>query len=405
MQMKLENKFFVLPPHKIVSGGSYVPSSYSTNPMFKNRHALPTIPMQSTFKSLLSIPINNVTNPNKITSNNFTTTTSTGAKVYYRPQDLSSSNRQTNNNNNSTNKSNESEIDNLNAINEKLKNELYLLQKNSTDRLYNGLPSATTPVISTNKRISTRKLVINTSPTISNRNGSLENDRSRSMSPVEVNNKSPNGLNGHTTNGIKNSSPPPVNPRHNVPVTVTPINITSQNDANLDANNNIVNNKTTNYIATKTSITTTTTTTEQLNSIVRRTPTPTNTNLNGYQPPLTPTSNLVNDEPVLNANLNSNHKLRSWSGTVNTNRLTNENSIFNSNGNNNNKLFMERTSTPEHFQHGHLTNWKSTAATSSQSDKQILIDHVSSMNNANEIKIQPRESFQYNANNVGFDLI
>jgi hypothetical protein len=204
------------------------------------------------------------------------------------------------------------------------------------------------------------------------------------------------------TNGIKNTSPPPVNPRHSVPVTVTPISIITQND-----NNNLdnVNNKTTNFIATKTSITTTTTTTEQLNSIVRRTPTPlglaTSTNVNGYQSPSTPTSNLVNDEPIINNNLNSNHKLRSWSGTVNTNRIPNENNLniqFNTNGN---KLLMERTSTPDHFNHGHLTNWKSTAATSSQSDKQIVIDHVNNTN-ANEIKIQPRESFQYNTNNVSF---
>ena len=120
---------------------------------------------------------------------------------------------------------------------------------------------------------------------------------------------------------------------------------------------------------------TTTTTTEHLNSVVRRTPTPTN-----------------NYSDDVNGNIvNTNHKLRSWSG-LNGN---NNNNNWQSNGSpspinlvNGYKNSTDKTS--ELFQvNNNLTNWKSTAATATQSDKQIVIDK----SNVNEIKIQPREAY------------
>ena len=199
--MKFERKFFVLPPYKLVNG-SYVPTVSSNqnytnpnNPVFKNRHALPNLPMQSTFKSLFSVPVNNgtssTTNPSNSNANSYPSLNgggngsvtnghvgSNGTKVYYRPQDLTAANLANRLQNN--NKSNENMINSLNSSNEKLKNELYLLQKNSSERLYNGLPAnpavvpppplITNASIKSGKRISTRKLTINSSPTIATRN-------------------------------------------------------------------------------------------------------------------------------------------------------------------------------------------------------------------------------------------
>ncbi len=395
--MKFERKFFVLPPFKLVNG-SYMPvnsPSYANpnNPIFKNRHALPNLPMQSTFKSLLSIPVNtssNNNNANSYPSLNGNNGLGNGSKVYYRPQDLTAANLA----NRLQNKNNENIINNLNSSNEKLKNELYLLQKNSTERLYNGLPASPIPsqpatTIKSGKRISARKLTINSSPTIATRNledQSIGNDtqKSRSLSPIDTNSKVPNhsnnenksSLNNNVINGHSSSQtppplpPPPVTQRHTVPVTVTPINITNTSNVNNNVNSTTPN-PTTNYIATKTTslITTTTTTTEHLNSIVRRTPTPTN--------------NYQSNEDSANIN-NQNQKLRSWSALNNNNNNTQSNAL---NIINNSKNITDKA--VDNTTNGNLTTWKSTAATSTQSDKQIVIEK----SNVNEIKIQPRETF------------
>ena len=389
--MKFERKFFVLPPFKIVNGTYMAVNSPSyanpNNPIFKNRHALPNLPMQSTFKSLLSIPVNSTSinnNASSYPSLNGNNGIGNGSKVYYRPQDLTAANLA----NRLQNKNNEHIINNLNSSNEKLKNELYLLQKNSTERLYNGLPASPIPPqltssIKSGKRISARKLTINSSPTIATRNlddQSITNDtqKSRSLSPIDTNSKIPNlssnenksSINNNLLNGHSSSStpplpppppPPPVTQRHTVPVTVTPINIT----------NIPTSNSTSNYIATKTTSITTTTTTEHLNSVVRRTPTPTN-------------NHQINED----VNINQNQKLSSWSALNNNSTNTPQSNGHNTpNNNTSNKNFSDKTF--DNQINGNLTTWKSTAATSAQSDKQIVIEK----SNVNEIKIQPRESY------------
>ena len=398
--MKFERKFFVLPPYKIVNG-SYMPvtsSSYANpnNPIFKNRHALPNLPMQSTFKSLLSIPVNSTSTNNNTNSypslNGVNGLNGNGSKVYFRPQDLTAANLA----NRLQNKNSENLINSLNSSNEKLKNELYLLQKNSSERLYNGLPASPVPPqlithAKSSKRISTRKLTINSSPTIATRNldePSMANDtqKSRSLSPIDTNSRVPNQSNNDnkspTSNHINGNSssstppppppPPPVTQRHSVPVTVTPINIANVNTQAVNPS------ATSNYIAkTTSSIITTTTTTEHLNSIIRRTPTPTS-------------NNHTNEE---NSHVSKpNQNMRSWSALNNNNtnnfQVNGGHSPNHANSNNNyTKNLPDKIL--EHQSNGNLTNWKSTVATSAQSDKQIVIEK----SNVNEIKIQPRDTY------------
>jgi hypothetical protein len=117
-KMRIEKKIFILNPNKLGgtngtatmgggsgSGGSQVMSMLSKTTT-SSRHLLPTIPMQSTFKSLLTIPISNVqatattTTPmaHNGTSNfmssklNYSSSglgnSNGNTKVYFKPQDL-----------------------------------------------------------------------------------------------------------------------------------------------------------------------------------------------------------------------------------------------------------------------------------------------------------------------------
>ena len=95
--------------------GSYQPSAYNG---FKTRNVLPTLPMQSTFKSLLSLPINangsggggggganqNGASNGKLVSatplnnnHNHNNIANNNAKVYFRPQDFRNTNTSNNN--------------------------------------------------------------------------------------------------------------------------------------------------------------------------------------------------------------------------------------------------------------------------------------------------------------------
>ena len=233
-----------------------------------------------------------------------------------------------------------------------------------------------------------------------------DTQKSRSLSPIDTHSRvaSAGGdkvhLNGHSATPPPAQQqappPPPVTQRHSVPVQVTPINITTTTN-NVNTNPAVPSS----YIATKTtsSVITTTTTTEHLNSIVRRTPTPTNML---YQ---------VSEDVNANTASANNHKLRSWSGlngnTNSANANTNGGSWLQVNGNhspiNVNGAYKSSEKSGEsgnlHSQQqqqggnspngGNLTNWKSTVATSAQSDKQIVIDKSS----VNEIKIQPRDAY------------
>ena len=91
--------------------------SNSSSNLLKNRSTLPNLHTQSTFKSLLTNTSNNINNTNNNNINN-------PPRVYFRPQDLSSTN----------NRLIQVQQSGFSIMNE---SELYLLQKNSLERLYN----------------------------------------------------------------------------------------------------------------------------------------------------------------------------------------------------------------------------------------------------------------------------
>lgn len=99
--MQSEKKFFISNTQKL-AGSTNVQSYLASSAIVKNsRHLLPTIPMQSTFKSLLTIPISNSAatstnghNGTTLKSSNYSPLgAQSSSKIYFKPQDLSESKR------------------------------------------------------------------------------------------------------------------------------------------------------------------------------------------------------------------------------------------------------------------------------------------------------------------------
>lgn len=335
--MRIEKRFYILNSHKIVAN-TYLTSSsqqsivqqqqqqqqhtnYSTsalNTILKNRNALPNIPMQSTFKSLLSIPINSTNS----TSNTSNAQNGANTKVYFRPQDLSSSKA------NSTSSS------------QNVNNELYLLQKNTIEKVPTDLssigtvvtPSLPPPPTSTGRRISTKNLLINTSSTPSSpKPSSNEIESTPSQNEILRN-----------TNLVNLITQPVLSSP------TTPLNLKSTTTTTTNTNINVTT-KTTTY---------TTSTTEQLNSMVHRAASPSlNNNLGEHQ--------ISNSTPSLNT-ITNNTKLKSWSSVQQTTNKT--------------PTPDAQQTSRDQAQSPALTNWKSTAAQSNQSEKQIIIDYKNEVN-------------------------
>lgn len=304
--MHIERKFYILNSHKIAAN-SYIGHSatsatvhqtnYSTtalNTILKNRHALPNLPMQSTFKSLLSIPINSPQS----------TQNASNSKVYFRPQDLSSSNNRLPQ---ATSHTSHNDLYSPKNIIEKIP----IVSSSSSST---PLPPATSTT-NTGRRISTKNLIINTSP-------SPSSPKNRILTPENEQRSS------STANVLPN------------PVITSPATLNTQSGP---------------------------TATEQVNSMLRRTVSP------------SPGEQLLNTNSA---------KLKSWSNVPQNSSSTNKVQPYDTS--------RDKAQTPDSSKQL-LTNWKSTV--SNQSEKQIVIENTN-VNNNNNVNNRPNSSRNTSPNKV-----
>ena len=362
--------------------------------------------MQSTFKSLLSIPINSSqtklnsnnlnSNENHNKNNHETTNGSSGPKVYFRPQDLAINSSSRNRgsledvfiSNSVTSGSNNNNKENNNHSKPK-----YTSQKASTERLFNGLPVSVTPILTTSNRVSSsvgtaRKLVLNgnyngnTSPTLQAR-------RSHQPSPQCENNtdniptRPSSSLNDNKTstatiylNNNGRSSVTPISINNNIPTESSPTLIRGISPTNYN---------TTSSLAKQTLVKTSTTHTEQIDTVIRRIQSPglirneeceeiitqsitTKNNNNNKKPPNNLKSwpsidRLANIGTIVyDNNIDQHQEKKANNNRDKTPIPMNRSSSAQSNYNNINNNKDNNNNNNNNNYNNQITNWKSTAA-------------------------------------------